>query len=88
MKSEVAGEKPGNVKTSWFGWKSEKKGKDIEIDKPAPRPTRLFAPVYNGIGAGLCLCQFNSFNLDFSSRTSSNVLRSLQTLWVMVLQCY
>lgn len=48
-------EKRANVRKSWFGWRTEKKGHDIEADKPASRPTRLFAPVYNGLGAGLCL---------------------------------
>lgn len=50
-------EKRANVHKSWFGWRTEKMGRDIEADKPATRPTRLFAPVYNGLGAGLCLCE-------------------------------
>jgi len=49
--------KKANTKKSFFGWKTEKKGKDIEADKPAQRPTKLFAPIYNGIGAGVCLCE-------------------------------
>jgi len=53
---EQADEKRANVKKSFFGWKMEKAGRDIEAKKPATRPTRLFAPVYNGLGAGLCLC--------------------------------
>ena len=53
---EDTNEKRANVKKSFFGWKTEKSGRDIEADKPATRPTRLFAPVYNGLGAGLCLC--------------------------------
>jgi hypothetical protein len=48
--------KKANTKKSFWGWKTEKKGKDIEADKPAQRPTKLFAPIYNGISAGLCLC--------------------------------
>lgn len=52
---EEENEKRANVKKSFFGWKTEKNGGDIEADKPATRPTRLFAPVYNGLGAGLCL---------------------------------
>lgn len=56
MTDEETNEKRANVKKSFFGWKTEKSGKDIEADKPAVRPTRLFAPVYNGAGAGLCLC--------------------------------
>lgn len=48
--------KKANTKRSWFGWKSAKAGKDIEADKPAQRPTKLFAPIYNGLSAGLCLC--------------------------------
>ncbi|KAG8792494.1 hypothetical protein FRC17_008591, partial [Serendipita sp. 399] len=52
---EDVDEKRENVKKSWFGWKTEKAGHDIEAGKPARRPTRLLAPIYNGIGAGLCL---------------------------------
>jgi hypothetical protein len=51
--------KKANTKRSFFGWKTEKKGKDIEADKPAQRPTKLFAPIYNGISAGLCFCTFS-----------------------------
>ena len=53
---------------SWFGWRTSK-GKrgltsgdrtekiDIESgdDTPEPRPIRLFAPVYGGLGAGMSL---------------------------------
>ncbi|KAG8810361.1 hypothetical protein FRC18_004096, partial [Serendipita sp. 400] len=48
-------EKKEVVKKSWFGWKTERAGQDVEAGKPAKRPTRLLAPIYNGIGAGLCL---------------------------------
>lgn len=57
QKPEGANEKRSNAKSTWFGWKTEKNNKDIEADRSAVRPTRLFAPVYNGIGAGLCLCK-------------------------------
>jgi hypothetical protein len=60
QKPDARNEKRNTVKSSWFGWKLEKSGKDVEADQPAARPTRLFAPVYNGLGAGLCLCEFVS----------------------------
>lgn len=54
--AETSGdEKRKNVRSTLFGWKTEKAGKDVEGSKPARRPTRLFAPVYNGIGAALAL---------------------------------
>jgi len=48
--------KKANTKKSFFGWKTEKKDKDIEADKPAQRPTKLYAPIIDGLSAGLCLC--------------------------------
>jgi hypothetical protein len=48
--------KKANTKKSFFGWRTEKKDKDIEADKPAQRPTKLYAPILAGLSAGLCLC--------------------------------
>jgi len=63
--------KKANTKRSFFGWKTEKKGKDIEADKPAQRPTKLFAPIYNGISAGLCLC--TSLALSYLSISNHSI---------------
>ena len=49
-------DKDGKTKKSFFGWRTQKKDKDIEANKPAHRPTRLIAPIFNGTSAGLCLC--------------------------------
>ncbi|KAG8770838.1 hypothetical protein FRC15_003884, partial [Serendipita sp. 397] len=48
-------EKRQNIRSSFLGWKAEKDGDEVESDKPAKRPTRLFAPIYNGLGAALAL---------------------------------
>lgn len=48
-------EKRAKVTNSFFGWRSKKEG-DVESSKSRQRPTRLFAPIYNGIGAGLGIC--------------------------------
>jgi hypothetical protein len=53
-------EKKNKVKRSWLGWKHEKeRGGEEESgkQKSAKRPTKLFAPAYNAIGAGLSLCK-------------------------------
>jgi hypothetical protein len=42
----------GNEKNDFIGWKPEE---DSEAKKAPPRPTRLFAPIYNGLGAALGL---------------------------------
>lgn len=47
-------------KSNWFGWrvatKEEKMDeKGVEDGKPEPRPIRLFAPIYGGLGAGLSI---------------------------------
>ncbi|KAG9044384.1 hypothetical protein FS842_001486 [Serendipita sp. 407] len=53
-------EKRQNIRSSFLGWKAEKDGDEVESDKPAKRPTRLFAPIYNGLGAALALFHQNS----------------------------
>lgn len=44
-----------NVRSSFFGWKAEKSEDEAEAGKTSVRPTRLFAPIYNGLGAALAL---------------------------------
>ena len=62
---------PAKKAFNWFGWKTSKgktgltsahggtEHVDVEASggdwTPEPRPIRLFAPVYNGLGAGLSL---------------------------------
>jgi hypothetical protein len=41
-------------KRTWYG---KKYTVDVDPDAPIPRPTVLYACVYNGLGAGLSLCQ-------------------------------
>jgi hypothetical protein len=51
-------EAANKVDRGWFGWKQikQKGAADTEkAKKSAKRPTRLFAPAYNAIGAGLAL---------------------------------
>jgi hypothetical protein len=53
-------------KRKWWSWKaslnsaSVERG-DVEKGTPGkkPRPTRLFAPIYGGLGAALSLCALN-----------------------------
>lgn len=54
---------PPKKRSFLFGWRvtgsatktgAKKTGeKDVEAWKPEPRPLRLFAPIYGGLGAGL-----------------------------------
>lgn len=44
-----------NARSSFFGWRTEKGDGEAEAGKAAVRPTRLFAPIYNGLGAALAL---------------------------------
>ncbi|CAG7848461.1 SubName: Full=Uncharacterized protein {ECO:0000313/EMBL:CCA73139.1} [Serendipita indica DSM 11827] len=48
-------EKRAKTRSSFFGWRTEKDGGEVEADRPAKRPTRLLAPIYNGLGAALAL---------------------------------
>lgn len=50
-------ERRKKVRSSFFGWKTEKDAgeEDVEGNGPAKRPTKLFAPIYNGLGAALAL---------------------------------
>lgn len=46
-------------KKSLFGWRSAKprtESADAEQDMEKKRPTKLIAPIYNGLGAALALC--------------------------------
>jgi hypothetical protein len=48
-------EKRQTTRSSFFGWRTQRPSPetDAEAATPAARPTRLFAPIYNGIGSGL-----------------------------------
>lgn len=57
-KPESSNKKQGKVRKSFLGWRAAREGGDIEATKIAAyRPTKLFAPLYNGLGAGLSLCK-------------------------------
>ena len=56
---------------SFFGWKSAKPRTqaDPEQDMEKKRPTKLIAPIYNGLGAALALCAYHPctlFNLPLT----------------------
>lgn len=46
-----------------WSWTSSKED-TVDLEKgpsgPSPRPIRLFAPIYGGLGAGLSICEFLS----------------------------
>jgi hypothetical protein len=73
--------KKANTKKSFFGWRTQKKDKDIEADKPAQRPTRLIAPIFNGAGAGLCLCTSLAISYPVSLTIRS------QSLYAIAFKC-
>jgi hypothetical protein len=59
-RAEEAEKAKKKQKHGWFGWrlmsKEEKAAmneKGSEDGRPEPRPIRLFAPIYGGLGAGL-----------------------------------
>ena len=46
---------------SFFGWKSAKQRTqaDPEKDTEKKRPTKLIAPIYNGLGVAVALCVYH-----------------------------
>ena len=74
-------DKDRKTKKSFFGWRTQKKDKDIEANKPAHRPTRLIAPIFNGASAGLCLC--TSLTISYPA---SLTIRS-QSLYAIAFKC-
>ena len=58
----------GRYKRTWYGKKvfvPPKQGDDLERCREERRPIRLYAPVYNGLAAGIAL---GMFTLDFRMR--------------------
>ena len=53
-------EEPAPTK-SFFGWKSAKQRTqaDPEKDTEKKRPTKLIAPIYNGLGVAVALCVYH-----------------------------
>lgn len=50
-----------------FGyWKADASDLEKTAEGPSARPTRLFAPVYCGLGAGLSLCACSAASLSTS----------------------
>lgn len=48
-------------KKSFFGWRSAKpqsQARDLEKEVEARRPTKVIAPIYNGLGVALALCTY------------------------------
>ena len=63
-KPEIPTVKPAKKKFK-FGWRTtvqeakEKRRQDVEkADGKEPRPIRLFAPIYGGLGCALSICEF------------------------------
>jgi hypothetical protein len=67
QKSEDGG-RSGGYKRTWYGKKvllpPSKQGDDLERYRGERRPIRLYAPLYNGLAAGIAL---GMFTLDFGT---------------------
>ena len=53
-------------KKSFFGWRSAKprpQAQDPEKGLEGRRPTKVIAPIYNGLGVALAICAYRPFTL-------------------------
>lgn len=53
-------------KKSFFGWRSAKprpQARDPEKGTEVRRPTKVIAPIYNGLGVALAICAYRPFAL-------------------------
>lgn len=71
-----------HFRRTWYGRKITIVVDDNLEGIPEPRPTMLYAPVYNGLAAGLSLCEYMLFGLSPVRRRLQYVFRlSWLVLW-------